>query len=121
MKPKSIHILLTITDENNYGDVLLVTSNKNRAMLLKDSVNAREPIPGLDYLCLAEFNEAQVITLPLNQIIQNVDMDNEGFLKWFAKSGKSTKLKQHYKTYQENGGDLAYGFWAFSYYKDFIK
>lgn len=123
MKTKAIHVLLTVLkgEPDTYGDVLLVTSNKNRAFFLKDKVNACEPIPGLNYENLALFDEAQVITLPLNQIVQNVDMDQEGFHKWFAKTGKSTKLKQHYNTYLGNGGTDAYGFWAMSYYQDHVS
>lgn len=121
MKPKMIHVLLTVTTEDTFGDVLLITHNKNRAFHFKDKVNAREPLPNLDYLCLAEFVEAQVISLPLNQLVQNVDMEQGGFLAWFAKTGRSTKLKQHYNTYLGNGGKEAYGFWAMTYYMDFVQ
>jgi hypothetical protein len=124
MKTKSIHVLVTIISlDETYGDVLLVTSNKNRAMTLRNKIRVREPILGLDYENLAEFEEVEVITLPLNQLVQNVDMEREGFHQWFAKTGRSTKLKLLYNKHLKDEGQnaLTYGFWALSYYQTHVS
>jgi hypothetical protein len=120
---KQIHILVTVLtgDPDTYGDILLVTTNKNRALYLRDMIARREPIPGLNYELLANFDDAQVITMPMGQLTQNVAMDDIGFHSWFAKAGKSSKLKQAYNKYVLKTDPKPYqsfGFWALTYYMD---
>jgi hypothetical protein len=123
-KSNLVHIVVTISScaiedgGDNYGDILMVTLNKKKALDLKNKVKTREPIPGLNYELLQDFDSAEVITLPMNEPVQNVDMDQIGFHSWFAKKGNSSKLKQHYNTYLGNGGTETFGFWVYSYYMD---
>jgi len=75
--PETSYVVITVCrplgDYEYYGDVLLVTPNKIQAHTIKDKVNAREPIPGLVYDNLMDFDEAQVISLHTGFIIQNTD------------------------------------------------
>jgi len=124
--PKQVYIVITVdsdVDKDTIADVIMVSTNKRYANALASKINNIEPLPGLNYQFLADFDKATVIQLPMNKRVNNVDpYEENNFHAWFSKAGRSTKLKLLYGKYVRKTEDpKAFGWWALSYYENNIQ
>lgn len=75
--PKKIHIVFTTrSDEcedgvDHFVDPIGCYDNAGDAGVLMDKIQRREPVDGIDYGLLNEFENAVVIALPLNGTIRH--------------------------------------------------
>jgi len=75
--PKKIHIVFTVqSDEcedgvDHFMDPIGCYDNAGIAAVVMGKVSRREPIKGIDYRLLNDFEDAVVISLPLNSTICN--------------------------------------------------
>jgi hypothetical protein len=75
--PKKIHIVFTVqSDEcedgvDHFMDPIGCYDNAGIAAVVMGKVSRREPIKGIDYRLLNDFEDAVVISLPLNSTIRH--------------------------------------------------
>jgi len=62
-----IYVVVTTMDDN-MADVILITSDKDKAEEIAAKITNREPIEGFDYDLLSDYEDAQYFTRSLNSL-----------------------------------------------------
>ena len=77
---KDLYVVTTINSNGNgddmYSDIILITDDVRRAKVTKHQVQARKPLPGLDYNLLVAYTDVIYFRRTLNQVMLLTDKED---------------------------------------------